>query len=234
LPELAKHAETLAEYSENILTKASIDTSDLRSIIIAALFSKICSSHMAIFKLTRMLYSIEAEALVRCNIESLIWMGACCKSESGYRKYIAKDKAELEKMRNITRDKPHIYSQSIRDGIRREWEKLESGEIAPSETPYSAEDAARELDIEAFYAYPYRMHSDAIHTPPAYLFKYFIKHDETNISEINAGPIPTRTQDVLYSSNVTILQAIEWYARFFDMEIASSIMKIAEGYRNKT
>ena len=234
MSKLVKDAETLGEYSENILTKASIDTSDLRSILIAALFSKICSGHRAIFELIKLQYSIEAEIVVRCNIESLIWMGVCCKSELGYKKYLAKDKAELEKLRNATRDKRHIYSKLLRDGIQQIWEELEGYVSEHDEKPYSTEVAAQEANVEAYYAYLYRMHSAAIHTPPAYLMQYFVKHDETEISSINVGPIPTRTEDVLYGSNIALSHAIEWYAKYFKIELNSTFIKMADRYRKNS
>jgi hypothetical protein len=230
LKQMRKDLKGFIKKGYKIIELANINTGDFRSVLLAAYFSKILSDSEAIELLCDSNCSIQAEILVRSSLESLFYMAVCFNTDIGYERVLKNNYRALKTIANITKNSPHIFSKDTIEGIQNIYNELKQSMDEDTFDKYSAEQAAKDSNLESFYASAYRIHSEPVHSSLSFLVRYYIQHDDSKILGINLGPNPLRIEDSIFTLNILLLKAISLYKEKFNITLDFDIEEVVIKY----
>lgn len=202
-----------------------INSTDYRSCVLAAIYSKMITGYSAIQLLCSSNFGVEGEIVCRSICEALFYMGMCALSEDSYKQYMNNDLHGLRKLRNkLAKNDSNHYSKSLRKELENIFKENETQlESIPTEE-LKVKQASEITKLEVFYDYPYHLLSKAIHSSASYIFSNYIRHSGAEINGVCVGPNPNRSNDALFGSTLIMLQAYKIFCDHMDIPLKADML----------
>ena len=212
---LWKDFDKLISEMDIIIDNASAKEDSDLEIVVAILYSRIYGLVSAIRILLNNSYSLEADHLARCCLETLFYMGAIINDEESLKAYLEKEifnskEAARFSLKHIDHFKlSKNQEKAIRINLKEQVDKIRQENLSKL-TPVKA---AQKSGLLSLYS-KYCMQSDGIHSSPHFLRRNYTKGQD-NVERIDIGPCDKEEQEVLTIVNCVLVIASRHYRQLF-------------------
>lgn len=173
----------ISEFINHLRLEIGVKRDDIPGTIIIPLFTKSLETYQSIFILLTHCLISPAASLLRVLLEDVIIIGYCCKGNTEFERYMARELHKKKKLINIIMQSLNIFpkeeidEEKIQNNLTFIKKKLE--EIG-NPSKISTEEMAKKIGLERHYATVYRTVSNEVHTNP-YILDRYLDFDENDV-----------------------------------------------------